>query len=232
MNGTGDILGTAMTDYMKKRFGGPLIAHTSYGEGEVYDVEYFFRDFDRMPEIEQYALSFCEGKVLDIGAGAGSHSLYLQNEEFDVTALDLSAGCANVMLARGIRKVMNTDFFILNGGGYNTLLLLMNGIGITGNLEGMIRFLDMAEKITASGAQIIFDTTDVSGSIEADSGDSGYSGELKYRFEYRGKRSSWFGWLYIDMEKLVSVCKGTAWKPQVVFENGEGQYLARLLKKY
>jgi hypothetical protein len=210
----------------------PLIVHTSYGGKEIYDVEYFFRDFEEMPDIEQYALSFCAGRVLDIGAGAGSHSLYLQEEGFDVTALDISSGCLNIMLARGIQKVLNTDFFILHDGGYNTLLLLMNGIGISGNLEGMVRFLQLAEKITASRAQIIFDTTDVGGSIGKDPGDKRYVGELKYRFEYKGKRSAWFGWLYIDAQKLIEICEETAWMPQVMYENTAGQYLARLLKKY
>ena len=227
-----DILGRALTDYNADGFCHPLFVQTSYGGDETYEVEYFFRDFDDMPDIERYALTNCHGRILDIGAGAGSHSLYLQHEGFDITALDLSPGCVNVMVGRGLDKVMQADIFNLADGGYNTLLLLMNGIGITGNLEGMVRFLELADKITVHGAQILFDTTDVSSVVKRKTGANRYPGELKYKFEYCGNEGPWFEWLYLDQEKLFRLCDLSPWIPQIIYENSAGQYLARLWKKY
>jgi len=228
-----DILGDALLDFLKTGTDERLIAHTSYGPDETYFLDYFFRDLDGMPDLEQYALTLCKGKILEIGAGAGSHTLILQEEGKDIVAMDSSPGCVNVMLMRGLLKVQHMNVFNLPTGGYNTLLLLMNGIGIAGNLGGLVRFLKKAEEITDSQAQILFDSTDVSHTLEKDEGESGrYVGEIKYQFDYRGVKGPWFEWLYIDQERLFKICEQTHWMPSILFEEGRGHYLARLLKKY
>ncbi|MBR9999477.1 MAG: SAM-dependent methyltransferase [Cyclobacteriaceae bacterium] len=233
MQMTEDILGRVLFDFLKHEGDQSILVHTSYGADETYDMKYFFRDFEDMPDLEQYALSLCSGRILDIGAGAGSHALCLQQQGHDVTAMDISQGCVNVMAGRGLRKVLHLDIYNMQEGGYNTLLLLMNGIGITGNLKGLVRFLDKAAEITSSRAQVIFDSTDVSYVINEKPGEKdGYPGEVEYQFEYLGDEGPWFEWLYVDQEKLVQVCDRSAWLPQIVYEHNQGHYLARLLKKY
>jgi len=233
MLGSSDILGEALLEFLKDGTNHKLTAHTSYGPDETYFLDYFFRDLDDMPDLEQYALTLCNGKILEIGAGAGSHALLLQEERNDIVAMDTSPGCVNVMLKRGLLKVQHMNIFNLPTGGYNTLLLLMNGIGIAGNLGGLVRLLKKAEDITASQAQIIFDSTDVSYTLNKDSLETGrYVGEMKYQFDYRGVKGPWFDWLYIDQERLIEMCNKTQWMPQILFEDGKGHYLARLLKKY
>ena len=233
MLASSDIMGEALLDFLRKGTGHRLIAHTSYGPDETYFPDYFFRGPDEMPDLEHYALTLCTGKILEIGAGAGSHTLLLQEEGKDIGAMDTSIGCVNVMLKRGLFKVQHMNVFNLRTGGYNTLLLLMNGIGIAGNLGGLVRFLKKAEDITASQAQIIFDSTDVSYTLTEDSPESGrYMGEMKYQFDYRGVKGPWFDWLYIDQDRLFEICSGTHWMPHILFEDGKGHYLARLLKKY
>src|SRR5690606_41708223 len=64
--------------------------HSSYGDIEEMPIEVFYRDKEDFPELEFIALSLCDGKVLDVGAGVGSHVLYLQEKNFDVTALEVS----------------------------------------------------------------------------------------------------------------------------------------------
>ncbi len=222
-----------MLEFLKSGTNHRLMAHTSYGPDETYFLDYFFRDLDEMPDLEQYAVTLCTGKILEIGAGAGSHALLLQQEGQDIVGMDTSIGCINVMLKRGLFKVQHMDIFNLQTGGYNTLLLLMNGIGITGNLGGLVHFLEKAEEITASKAQIIFDSTDVSYALTDDTRvQDRYFGEIKYQFEYRETKGPWFDWLYIDQDKLYEICDQTQWMLQILYEDGKGHYLARLLKKY
>jgi hypothetical protein len=156
-----DILGQALCDFLKNGKGETLVAHTSYGPDEFYYLDYFFRGEDEMPDLELYALSLCKGKILEIGSGAGSHALVLQHQLKNITAMDSSEGCINVMLKRGLNSLLHMNIFNLHHGGYNTLLLLMNGIGITGTMDRLKLFLKKAESITAGNAQIIFDSTDV-----------------------------------------------------------------------
>ena len=231
--GSSDILGDALLDFLKYGTKEPLVAHTSFGPDENYDLDYFFRERDEMPDLELFALSLCKGKILEIGSGAGSHALILQQQGKNITALDTSAGCINVMLKRGLASILHMDIFNMRQGGYNTLLLLMNGIGITGKVDKLMRFLQKAEELTARGAQVIFDSTDVSYMIYDNSLREGkYVGELEYQFEYKGTQGPWFDWLYIDPDKLYRICSKTGWRPQIIYERDRGHYLARLLKKY
>ncbi len=227
-----DILGTAMQEFQKTGIRQGLEVYTSYDHKEVYDVSYFFRGEEKMPDLELYALYLSSGRILDIGAGAGSHALFLQKKGHDVTALDSSAGCVNVMLHRGVSKVFHADINNFHTKGYNTLVLLMNGIGITGNLGGFMKFLKKAEKITDKNAQIIFDTIDISYFLNNKPNRSlKYLGEVKYQFEYRGVKGPWFNWLYLGQKQLYEICYQTCWAPQVVFEQASGNYLVRLVKK-
>lgn len=227
-----DILGTAMIEFLKSGISHGLVANTSYGSKEEYDLSYFFREEEEMPDLELYGLSMCSGRILDIGAGAGSHALLLQKRGHNVTAMDSSLGCVNVMLYRGVSRVLHMDFNNIQIGGYHTLILLMNGIGITGNLGGFMKFLKKAEEITDNKAQIIFDSTDISYFLtKKPDSRAKYVGEVKYQFEYHGVKGPWFEWLFIGQDQLYQICNHTRWVPQVVFEHGDGNYLVRLFKK-
>ncbi len=100
-------MGRAIWDYYHNDTPEDLQTETSISELDELPVKYLFRDFDNMNAIEQKALQLSEGKVLDIGAGAGSHSLYLQNEKnLDVSALDISPKSIEVCTLRGVKKAV------------------------------------------------------------------------------------------------------------------------------
>src|SRR5258708_13954090 len=157
-----DVLGTAISDYYHNASTGKLWVHNKYGPKEGMAVDVYFRDMEEMPELEWAALQQCCGRILDIGAGAGSHALALQKMKLDITALDISPLSAAVMQARGVKKVINEDFFRLKTGpqetAYDTLLLLMNGIGLSGTLSGLRLFLTKARSLLQPGGQLIFDS--------------------------------------------------------------------------
>ena len=102
-----DLMGQAIWDYYHDNSPEDIQTETSISELDELPVEYLFRDFDGMNLLEQKALELAKGKVLDVGAGAGSHSLYLQNEKnLDVTALDISPKSIEVCKLRGVKKTV------------------------------------------------------------------------------------------------------------------------------
>jgi methylase of polypeptide subunit release factors len=94
-----DVLGTAISDYYHNTSTGKLWVHNKYGPKEEMPVDVYFRDMEDMPELEWAALHQCRGRILDIGAGAGSHALALQKMGLDITALDISPKSVAVMRA-------------------------------------------------------------------------------------------------------------------------------------
>lgn len=204
--------------------------HTSYGDLEEMPVEVFFREPDEFPELEHIALALCDGRTLDIGAGVGSHALYLQEQGVDVTALEFSPGACAVMHKRGVQKVLQQDFFNCDTGQYDTLLFLMNGIGLAGTIAGLSTLLRHCRSLLRQGGQLLFDSSDISylyadGSVEKP---HGYQGEIRYQYEYKGETGEPFNWLFIDQEMLTRIARTEGWVVQVVFEDGNDQYLARM----
>ena len=96
------ILGVALHDFWKGSRTDELLICGEDLQDEIMDVSYYFRSYKEMPELEKIALDNCKGKVLDVGAGAGSHSLYLQQQGHLTTAIDISKGAVNVMKERGV----------------------------------------------------------------------------------------------------------------------------------
>jgi SAM-dependent methyltransferase len=226
-----DILGYAMTDHYQGRSTGKLWVHNKYGPKEEMPVLIYFRDMAAMPELEWMALQQCRGKILDIGAGAGSHALALQELGQDITALDISPLLANLMELRGVKKVIRGDFFELPmeaTNAYDTLLLLMNGIGLAATLDGLDRFLQKAQRVLSPGGQLLFDSSDIAYLYKGKPPKGpGYYGELFYQYEYKRKRSDWFQWLFIDRKTFTRIATKAGWKTEMLYEDGHDQYLVR-----
>ncbi|RCH56381.1 SAM-dependent methyltransferase [Mucilaginibacter hurinus] len=223
-----DILGQAVDNYYRRNRRKKLWIHNRYGPKEEMPVATYFRDEDDMPDLEWAALERCHGKVLDIGAGAGSHALVLQERGIDVTALEISPLAAKVMLQRGVQKVVVTDIFNYRAGQYDTLLLLMNGIGLAGTIENLRTLLRHAKILLKPGGQLLFDSSDVAYLYEGDMPDEEYYGEIWYQYEYDGQKTEWFKWLYIDEATLLKIAAGEGWQAEVLIEDEFGQYLVRL----
>lgn len=231
-NNTGkhDVFGRALHDYFRKGMADTLWLHNPYGEAEKMPVDVFFRGEDALSELEDIALALCDGEILDVGAGVGSNALVLQERGMAVTALEISAKACTIMQRRGVKQIVQADFFGYDDSTYDTLLFLMNGIGLAGTLAGLEQLLYHSQRLLKPGGQLLFDSSDISylyadGLVERP---ASYFGEIRYQYQYQGKRGIPFNWLYIDQQTLIDIAQPLGWVVQILYEDEDDQYLARM----
>lgn len=225
-----DIFGEVLVDYFTGKQQAPLWLNNNYGEPEEMPVEEFFRNESAMSELELHALGLCQKKILDIGAGVGSHALALQQKGLNITALEISETACHIMEKRGVKKVINQNILTFETATFDTLLLLMNGIGLTENLSGLRSFLNHAKKLLNPGGQLLFDSSNIAYLYEGENfPPHKYYGEIAYQYEYQGKKGDWFNWLYVDQKTLIKIAREAGWLTQVVYQDNMDQYLARLV---
>ena len=208
----------------------PLYLHTSYGDTDEMPIAVFFRTEEDFSELEHIALALCDGHVLDVGAGAGAHALYLQSKNFAVTGLEISALAAGVMQQRGVHDILQADFFTHKNATYDTLLFLMNGIGIAGTVSGFRTLLQHSKTLLSERGQLLFDTSDISylyTDFDVEKPPH-YFGEITYQYEYDGHMGLEFPWLYLDQQMLIAIANEEGWVVQILFEDNQDQYLVRM----
>lgn len=226
-----DVYGQALYDFYYQR-NHPLLLYNNYGPVEEMPLDLFFRDKRKMPTIETMAMSLCTGKVLDIGAGVGSHALILQQQGIDVTAIEQSPLAVEIMKKRGVKKAIAGDIFGFDQERYDTLLLLMNGIGLVGDLKGLEIFLEHVKKLLLPGGQLLFDSCDILYLYQGGpTPGNHYYGEISFQYEYKKKKGLWFKWLYVDQQTLEKTAVKTGWESEVLYEDDKDQYLVRLRQR-
>lgn len=232
MNQAKDPMGTAINEFFKNPNKSKIVVSSPDVEDDIIPVEYLFRDFKDMPELEKEALQMSRGRILDVGAGAGSHSLYLQNKGYDVTAVDYSEKACTTMLDRGIHKVLNTDIYTLdNGERYDTILLLMNGIGLAAKLKNVHVFIHHLIGLLRPGGQIIFDSSDLCFLYQEEPErmmEEKYYGEINFTMKYKTVTGKPFDWLYIDFDTMQQCCIKHGWKLDLLAEGAHFDYLASI----
>ena len=229
-------MGKALLDYHNLEYTEDIITHSSLHQEDILPLPYMFRSFDQMPLLEQIALKQCKGTVLDVGCGAGSHSLYLQKLGFDVTGLDISRGAISVCKQRGVLKTINAHILNMGDTKYDTLLLLMNGIGITGKLKNLDRYLDQMKKLLRPNGQVLLDSSDILYMYESDEEDGGYwipqdmdyYGEVTFTMTYKNEESEPFDWLYVDFNTLRRAANYNGMECEMLRQGENDDYLARL----
>jgi cyclopropane fatty-acyl-phospholipid synthase-like methyltransferase len=232
-----DLMGRAIWDYYFQENPEDLQTETSISELDDLPVSYLFRDYQEMNALEKKALDLSFGKVLDVGSGAGSHSLYLQNErKLEVTALDISPKSIEVCKARGVKNAICEDLLQFSEKDFDTVLLLMNGTGIFQSLEHIDQYLQKLKSLVAENGQILIDSTDILYMYDQDEDGgvlvpaTGYYGELDYYLHYKGESELPMKWLYLDFNTLENAAIANGFKIQKI-EQLEDSYLAQLTLK-
>lgn len=194
---------------------------------DQWPVVLFFRDLSCMPEIEKRALVHCKGKVLDVGAGAGSHALSLRSLGHEVATLDYSPGAAEVMKLRGLPEVYCESVWQHQSGPYDTILLLMNGIGLAGDIEGYRSLLKRFSGWLNPGGRVIFDSADI---LDELPDQKGYKGIVEYRMRYKEEETPAFPWIYLDLVNAEQIAREEGFSFEILFRDYEFSYLACLEK--
>lgn len=234
MKKTPDIFGLAFADFMDGKQDGVIEVHTDIAELEELPVSYFFRQYQQMPVWERMVLDQCRGPVLDVGAGAGSHSLVLQQRGMDVTAIDLSEGAVRTMISRGLDKAYCQDFFAFDQESFETILFLMNGAGMAGSIDGLKDLMAHARQLIKPEGVIYIESSDLlylfveeDGSALIPFGDK-YYGEIQYQLVYGKARGKPFPWLFVDSDNLEDAARDAGLQTEIIFRSENHNYMAAL----
>ena len=233
-----DLFGRAILDYQTNNDPQDLITETSISEADEMSVAYLFRSYSEMPELERKALDLSKGKILDVGCGAGSHSLYLQQERgLDVTAIDISSNAIEACRLRGIKKARNLDIMTVKDEEFDTILLLMNGAGMCGRLKKLRSFLQKLKTLLTNDGQVLVDSSDIIYMFDEDEdggkwipSDNEYYGEVDFKISYKGEKETPFEWMYVDFDTLQNAALDCGLSCELVLEGEHYDYLARLAR--
>ena len=240
-----DLFGKAILDFQTNNSPEDLITETSISEADEMSVAYLFRSYDEMPKLEQKALQLAKGKVLDVGCGAGSHSITLQNDRnLDVTSIDISPNAIQACQLRGLKNAKVQDIMTLENEKFDTILLLMNGTGIFGTLKETPNFLQKLKSLLNPNGQILIDSSDIIYMFDDDeevgkwiaspvqpsasSPGEGYYGELTFTVSYKNETEETFPWLYLDYNTLQNAAFANGLQCELILEGEHFDYLAKL----
>lgn len=230
-----DLFGKAILDYQTNTSPENMITSTSISDEDEMEVAYLFRSFAEMPTLEQKALQLTKGRTLEVGCGAGSHGLYLQNERnIDVHSVDISKNAIQACSLRGLKNTQVIDVLNIKNEKYDTILLLMNGTGIFETLERTSIYLQKLKSLLNPNGQILIDSSDIIYMFDEDE-DGGkwipsetYYGELTFTLQYKNETEAPFPWLYMDYNTLQNAAIANGLQCQLVLEGDHFDYLAQL----
>ncbi len=250
-----DPMGAAILDFQQHGKAARLRVLSSMFEEDEMPVKHLFRSTREMPMLEQKALQLAKGRVLDIGAGAGCHALALQEKGLAVKAIDISPLSCEAMKLRGVKDAECINLFdphLSSGnhsrehqethseenqeqfeGGFDTILLLMNGTGIAGKIEHLPALFQRLKALLNPGGQILIDSSDLKYIYENEDGsfdinlNGAYYGEVDYQMIYKDVKGDRFDWLYVDFPLLKSIAETCGLHGELVAEGEHYDNLAR-----
>lgn len=230
----GDPMGAAIYDFHRNGTADVLKVYSSDFDDDEIPVADLFREYEDMPYIERVALDMAEGRVLDVGAGSGCHSLALAQAGKESVAIDISPLSVEVMRERGVDARLVNLYDESFTEKFDTILMLMNGTGIIGTLENMETFFSRVRQLMNPGGCVLIDSSDLrylfeeeDGSLMIDLADD-YYGLVDYQMQYKDVLGEPFDWLYVDFDTLAYYAEENGFKAEMVANGEHYDYLARL----
>lgn len=230
----GDPMGAAIYDFHRNGSADVLKVYSSDFDDDEIPVADLFREYEEMPYIERVAIDMADGKVLDVGAGSGCHSLALTKAGKESVAIDISPLSVEVMRERGVDARLVNLYDESFAEKFDTVLMLMNGTGIIGTLENMETFFTRIRQLLNPDGCVLIDSSDLrylfeeeDGSLMIDLADD-YYGLVDYQMQYKDVLGEPFDWLYVDFDTLAYYAEENGFKAEMVANGEHYDYLARL----
>jgi len=227
-----DLFGKALLDFYHNNYTEDIITWTNISDKDVLSLPYLFRTYDKMPSIEQRALQLAKGSVLDVGCGAGNHSLWLQEKGLSVKGIDISKGAIEVCEKRRLTRVNMLDLRDETNQ-YDTILVLMNGTGIFENMQLLPSYLKHLKSLLKVGGQVLIDSSDICymydtvPKVDLEN----YYGALYYYLSYKNEIELPMQWLYLDFKTLQVIANEHGFNCEKILDGEHYDYLARLTSK-
>jgi SAM-dependent methyltransferase len=226
----------ALLDFLNGENTAAITHHNFLGNSVQLPVSLYFRDPETFSPVEKTALDLARGRVLDIGAGAGCHSLALQARGMSVVAIDFLPEAVEVMKRRNVKEAYCADLFTFQATGFDTLLCMMNGWAIAKRLSGIPAFLANMRRLLTANGQLLCDSWDLrqitstaqAAFLEAQRQAGRYFGELELQLEYNGEKGAAISQLLIDPDTLIQYVTQLDWSCEIVAREPAGRYLTRL----
>jgi SAM-dependent methyltransferase len=228
-----------------------------YGGSEVFEIverddgyieampaKGYLSEYKDWNQIEQRAMEFAKGRILDVGCGAGRHSLYLQKKGFNVTGIDVSPLTVKICKLRGLKKVKHTsvekaDF---KPDTFDRIFMMGNNFGLLANFKKARWLLRKFHRITSKDAFIVAVTNDP---YKTDNRahlayhrrnrqNGRMSGQLKIRIRYKQYKGKWFEYLLASKQEVEEILKGTGWKIKEFIDSTDEKrsYYLAIIKKH
>jgi len=201
----------------------------------------YFSSYEDWDPQEKRAMEFVKGRVLDIGCGAGRHSLYLQEKGFDTLGIDASPLAIKVCKLRGLKKaeVMSIEDVNFKPNSFDTIIMMGNNSGLFGGFKKAQRLLRSFHKITSENALIIAEGKDpykTSNPAHTDyhklnRNRGRMSGQLRIRVRFGKYATKWFDYLIVSKEEMKELLSGTGWKVKEFLDSGDSSYIAVIEKE-
>jgi SAM-dependent methyltransferase len=201
----------------------------------------YFAEYKNWPEHEKKAINLVKGRVLDIGCGAGRHSLYLQKKGFDVTGIDNSPLAIKVCKKRGLKKakVMSIDDVgKFKPDSFDTIIMFGNNFGLFGSFKKAKLLLKKFHKITSPNALIIAESndpykTDNPAHLEYHKFNKKRGrmpGQLRIRIRFEKYVGNWFDYLLVSKKEMQEILKDTGWRIKKFIDSKKSSYIAVIEK--
>lgn len=203
---------------------------------------HYFLEYKKWSSAERQAIKFARGRILDIGCGAGRHSLHLQEKGFDVTGIDNSPGAIKVCKLRGLKKtfvrpINEIDKFKPNS--FDTILMFGNNFGLFGSAQRAKSLLKKLSRITSPNASIIAgcldpyktDNPDHLQYLKLNKKRGRMPGQIRIRVRFGKTIGEWFDYLFVSPEEMKSIIDNNDWKIEKFIVQKTANYFAIIRKR-
>ncbi len=219
---TGDAFGMALLSHLDHGDDGWHVIERDDGWVDALAASRYFGDIEAWVPIERDAIGRAGDRVLDVGAGAGRISLFLQERGTDVVALDVSPGAVDVCRRRGVAATFTGTVFDLASAQpepFDTFVYFGNNLGLLGSPEGAAAMLAALGDLARPGARVIgtlidpYDTADPAhlDYHERNRARGRMPGQIALRIRYRQYATPWKDLLWVSLEELEAITAPLGW---------------------